>query len=125
MKRVTVHNLSRPSKSPILSRYCASFFCQLRGLTFRRSLPEDEGLLLVQRYDSKINASIHMLFVWMPLGIVWINSRYEVVDTRLALPWRPVYVPKKPAKYVLEIHPRRLEEFCKGDRIRIDEARLD
>ncbi|RPI83049.1 MAG: hypothetical protein EHM41_16890 [Chloroflexi bacterium] len=124
MKRVLVGNSSRPGRALIQAKFCRSFFCQLRGLTFRRSLPEDEGLLLVQRGDSKIDSSIHMLFVWIPLGVVWINSRNEVVDTRLALPWRPVYVPRQPAKYVLEIHPSRLVEFCKGDRVSIDEARL-
>jgi uncharacterized membrane protein (UPF0127 family) len=124
MKKVAVTNFSRPLNRPIFAKYCASFFCQLRGLTFRRSLAADEGLLLAQKHANRIDSAIHMLFVFMPLGIVWINASGTVVDLRLALPWRPIYVPAEPAQYVLEIHPARLIDFCKGDYVRFEEARL-
>lgn len=100
--------------------YCSSFFCRLRGLTFRRSLAEDEGLLLVQGNDSRLDAAIHMLFVWMDLAVVWINSAGEVVDVQLARRWHLVYVPQRSARYVLETVPARLDEFKVGDRIQFE-----
>jgi uncharacterized membrane protein (UPF0127 family) len=115
----TISNTTQPQAAPLQARWCASFLCQLRGLTFRRSLGIDEGLLLVQKRDTTIDAAIHMLFVFMPLGVVWINSACEVVDVKLAKPWRPMYAPQRPAKYVLEIHPQRLADFRKGDCVKI------
>jgi len=121
-RHVLVQNLSRDSSLPIRARVCASFLCRLRGLTFHRSLAFDEGLLLVHKKDSRLEASIHMLGVPINLAIVWINSRSEVVDLFLARRWRTVHIPSKPACYVLEIAPERLNDFQIGDRIRFEEV---
>jgi uncharacterized membrane protein (UPF0127 family) len=84
---------------------------------FRSSLDADQGLLLVERRDSRLDTSIHMLFVFMDLAVIWINSEKVVVDTVLARSWRPAYAPRQPARYILEIHPQRLNEFKIGDRV--------
>lgn len=115
MRHILVQNKSRPLNQPLEAGYCESFFCQLRGLTFRRTLPAGEGLLLVQKQDSRINSSIHMLFVFFDLTTVWIDSAYNVVDVRLARRWRPVYVPAKPARFVLELSADRIDEFRIGE----------
>jgi uncharacterized membrane protein (UPF0127 family) len=122
MRQVLVHNLSRSSPDqPVKALFCSSFLCRLRGLTFRRNLAEGEGLLLVQGNDSRVDSAIHMLFVWMDLAVVWINSAGEVVDVRLARHWSLVYVPQCPARYVLETAPARLDEFRVGDRIQFED----
>lgn len=115
MRQIYVQNKSHPLSQPLEAGYCESFFCQLRGLTFRRSLPAGEGLLLVQKNDSRVNSSIHMLFVFFDLATVWIDSAYNVVDVRLALRWRPVYVPAKPARFILELSADRIDDFRIGD----------
>lgn len=122
MKYVRIRNLSRGDVEPLVARYCASFFCRLRGLTFRAALHPGEGLLLVQQRSSRIDAAIHMLGVFMSLGIVWINAEGIVVDSRLALPWRPVYLPQQAARYVLEIAPERLPDFRKGELLALEET---
>jgi uncharacterized membrane protein (UPF0127 family) len=121
MKKILVHNLSKPEALPIQAGWAVSFWERLRGLTFRRDLAEGEGLLLVESKDSRMDASIHMLMVFMDLGVVWVNSDCQVVDTVLAKSWRPAYFPKAPARYVLEISPRRLKDFAAGDRVRFDQ----
>ena len=103
--------------SPILAESCKSFLCRLRGLTFRSHISPDEGMLLVQKRNSRIDAAIHMLGVNMQLGIVWIDSDNVIVDTIVARPWRLAYIPCKPAKYVLEIHPDRMKEFIIGNEV--------
>lgn len=121
MRQVIIRNLSQPLSRPLMARYCVSFACRLRGLTFRRALPEDWGLLLVQEHDSRLDTAIHMLFVWIDLAVVWIDSAGKVVDLCLARRWRPAYVPKSPARYVLEMDPARLQEFKVGDEVRFEE----
>src|SRR5512147_3167235 len=121
MRQILIRNLSRSQSRPVKASYCVSFICRLRGLTFRRTLAEDEGLLLVQGGDSRLDASIHMLFVWMDLAVVWINSAGDVVDVKLARRWHLAYAPQRPARYVLETRPTRMDEFRVGDRIEFED----
>ena len=76
---------------------------------------------MVQRRESKSDASIHMFFVGMDLGVVWLNSSRIVVDKIIAKSWKPFYTPQQPASYVLEIHPDRLPEFELGDELSFEE----
>jgi uncharacterized membrane protein (UPF0127 family) len=117
MNTILIENSTKPLSSTLNAVYCLSSLCRLRGLMFRSKLPLDKGLLLVEASESRLNASIHMLFVFMDLGVIWINSGNVVVDSVLARAWRPFYVPRQPARYILEIHPDRLHEFTTGDRI--------
>jgi len=88
---------------------------------FTQSLPDRHGLLLVQGSDSRMNASIHMMFMWIDLAVIWINSEYQVVDSVLAKRWKLAYLPKQPAKYVLEAPVNCLSDYQVGDRIRFSE----
>ena len=120
MNIVTVHNLTHPKSQPLTARYCASFLCRLRGLTFRRSLPPNWGLLLVQSRDSRLDSSIHMLAMWIDLAVVWISNTGEVVDVRLARRWRPAYFPRQAARYVLETSVAYLADFHIGDKVHLE-----
>jgi len=63
-----------------------------------------------------------MLFVPFDLSVIWINSAMQVVDKVLAKSWRPAYFSKRPAKYALEIHPKRWGDFEIGDRVEFRDA---
>ncbi len=119
MKKIRIVNKTRPLATPLRAGYCASFLCRLRGLMFRSRIGLEEGLLLVQPRESRLDSAIHMLFVFMDLAVIWINAEMTVVDTVLARAWRPAYAPKQAARYILEIHPGRLEEFQPGDTIEL------
>ena len=99
-------------------RWCRSFFCRLRGLTFRRALGEDEGILLVGSRENRVDAAIHMFFVFFPIAVIWLTEDHKVVDTCLARPFRSIYVPRGPAKDILEGPPHILEGVEIGDRLR-------
>ena len=98
---------------------CASFLCRLRGLTFRRSLGNEEGLLLVGRRESRTDTAIHMFFVFFPIAAIWLDQDGHVVDVQLARPFRPLYVPRAPAQDVLEGPPALLEHVRIGDQLRM------
>jgi uncharacterized membrane protein (UPF0127 family) len=121
-KTITVQNKNRAIEGTLQIKYCDTFFTQLRGLTFRARLGRDEGLLLVGKRDSRLDSSIHMLFVPFDLSVIWINSALQVVDKVLAKSWRPAYFSKMPAKYVLEIHPERWGNFEIGDGVEFKDA---
>ena len=120
---IIVTNLHKPDLSPAHVKYCDSYHCRLRGLMFRKRLEPDDGLLLVQgRRDSRIDSSIHMLFVPFDLNVVWINTEMTVVDKVIAKSWRPAYFSSTPACYILEIHPDRREDYQIGDKVEFQDV---
>ena len=121
-KPIFVINLTRPLAQPARVGYGDSFFDKLRGLMFRTRLARDEGLLLVERRDSRLETSIHMFFVPFDLAVFWINSELTVVDKVIAKSWRPAYFPKADAKFTLEIHPDRFGDYEIGDRVEFKNA---
>ncbi len=121
-KTIVIKNKNRRIEGALRIEYCDSFLTQLRGFTFRSRLARDEGLVLVGRRDSRIDSSIHMLFVAFDLSVIWINSDMQVVDKVLAKSWRPAYFSKRPAKYVLEVHPEHWGDFEIGDGVEFKDA---
>jgi uncharacterized membrane protein (UPF0127 family) len=121
-KFITVVNKTRPVGDPARVRLCNTFMTQLRGFTFRSRLSPDEGLLLVGGRDSRLDSSIHMLFVAFDLAVFWINTEMNVVDKVLARSWRPAYFARRAARYVLELHPDRSGDYEIGDMVQFRDA---
>ena len=117
-----IRNLSRSVNGPARIRRCESFLARLRGLMFRSHLNVNEGILLEISRDSRLDASIHMFFVPFDLAVIWINSDLCVVDKVLARAWHPAYFPKQAARYTLEIHPDRIDDYNIGDRVDFQNA---
>ena len=107
----------------ILTRaeWCASTWKRFRGLQFRLTLPEDEGLLFVYTRESIAATAIHMFFVFMSIGVIWLDASGKVVDKKLAKPWRPYYAPRTKAQYFIEALPSVLERVNMGDVLKFDE----
>jgi len=119
---IIIPNQNRAVKNLPRIKYCDTFLTQLRGFTFRARLTRDEGLLLVGKQDSRLDSSIHMLFVSFDLAVFWIDSNMEVVDKVLAKSWRLAYFSKQPARYVLEIHSERWGDYEIGDTVQFQDA---
>ena len=76
-----------------------TFFKRFRGLMLVGNV--SYALVFVLPVESRLNASIHMLFMLSDIDVIWLDSTKRVVDFRRAKKWR-VYSPKKPAKYIIE-----------------------
>ena len=75
---------------------------RMRGLMFSRR--PDYALILCMPKESRIGSAIHMLFVFYPLDVLFLDSKKQVVDKVLGLkPFALNYVPKRAAKYVVEL----------------------
>jgi uncharacterized membrane protein (UPF0127 family) len=99
------------------ARWCDGFASKTRGFTFRKALAPGEGLVLVEDGDSRLGSGITMLFVFMDLGVVWVNGEGLVVDTVVARPWRPSYLPQHPARYAIEGAPEIVHKVSTGDSV--------
>ncbi len=117
MRIVDIINTTQPIPTPLQATYCSSFWSRLKGLMFRKHLGEQEGILLDEGSESRINTAIHMLFMNFDITAVWINQQNTIVDVQLARKWRLYYGPAAPARYVLETHPGRMADFHPGDSV--------
>jgi uncharacterized membrane protein (UPF0127 family) len=115
--KVTVKNHSRSLEKPLRVKNCETYLCRLKGLMFTNHIDPQDGLLLVHKTERVTNAAIHMFFVGMDLGVIWLNTDKEVVSLVRAKSWRAMYSPQAPAMYILEVHPDRLAEFRLGDKL--------
>jgi uncharacterized membrane protein (UPF0127 family) len=78
-----------------------------KGLQFRKSLGKDEGMLFI--FPSRHRQSFWMKDTFIPLDIIWMDSRKRVVFIiPNVLPCEteqcPVYTPDTAASYVLEVN---------------------
>jgi len=119
---VAVMNRTRALSMATQVRVCRSFLSRFMGLMLRRRLDEEQGALLVLTNTSRIDSAIHMLFVFFPLAIFWLDEEGIVVSRCLARPWRPVYLPRRPARYVLELSASCFDSAVEGDRLGLDAA---
>jgi uncharacterized membrane protein (UPF0127 family) len=89
---------------------------------FVRDLPRDEGLLFVTGSESRTNSTIHMLFMRISIGVIWLDKSGRVVDKVLAKPWRLAYSPRQPAQFYIEANTDILDRVKIGDVLRFDEV---
>jgi len=76
-----------------------TFFKRFKGLMLTGNV--DYSLVFILPVESRLNASIHTLFMLSDIDVIWLDSSRRAVDFRRAKRWR-VYAPKKPAKYIIE-----------------------
>lgn len=101
-------------------KYCDSFMSRMLGLMFSRKLSQNEGAIIVAGRESKEATSIHMLFVFFPLDVFWLDKDMRVVDVRRGVkPFVPLIVPGEKAKYVLETAAGSLPEDVLGKALKI------
>ena len=119
MTTVLIKNLSKQS-TLIKATLADTFFLKLAGLMFKNEINPDAGLLLTDLFESRINTSIHMLFMKFDICVVWINRQLQVVDIQYAKKWALAYFPKKPAQYTLEINSSQMDHFSVGDELEFE-----
>lgn len=114
-------NTSHPQRVVIQEvRYCDTFFSKALGLMFSRELEENNGIILAEKSESRINTAIHMFFVNYDITVLWLEQNMRVVDKVLAKKWRPFYMSAKPAQYVVELHRCQFLNFNTGDQLALE-----
>lgn len=88
------------------------------GLMGRKTLENNWGMLFVFKKEHK--PLFWMFKTVIPLDILWINRKYEIVDiTKETIPWKNksvlktlfnFYKPKTPIKYALEVNAKYTEK---------------
>ena len=104
------------NKSVIKTKLARTHFQKARGLMFTCKKDFDYCLIFDMGTESKLRSSIHMMFVFFPIFLVFLDSNKVVVDLKIAKPGR-FYSPKKAARYVLELPEKYIERIKDGDKL--------
>lgn len=116
MKIVKISKSSSPYTF-IYVKYCDTFLSKFLGLMFSRELKPENGIIIAEKNETRINTTIHMMFMNFDITVLWLDKKMVVVDKVLAKKWIPVYSPKKPAQYVVELHSSKFSEYSIGDQL--------
>ncbi len=77
---------------------------RLKGLMFEDGKNFDYALVFDLGDEHQLTASIHMMFVFFPIDVVWLDKNKKVVDKVEDLkPFTPNHTPKKRARYFIEM----------------------
>jgi len=78
-----------------------TFWRRFRGLMFRRKFPKSSAVLF--KLPKSGRYGIHMFFVRFPIDLLYLDSRFVVVEFRAGLkPWR-THKPKADVNYLVEL----------------------
>jgi uncharacterized membrane protein (UPF0127 family) len=89
-------------------------------LAGKKKIAKGMCLVLPVKKDVRHGASVTMLFCFHKMEILFINTKFEVVEKKILLPWTPSYTPKKPCKYVIESLPETFKNIKIGDKVSIE-----
>ncbi len=99
------------------AKFCKSIFSKARGLMFAK---KPKALVFIFKKE-KI-APLHMLFVFFPIDILFLNKNKEIVEIRESLRPFAFYTPKNKAMCIIEL-PKgavRKTKTAVGDKISFD-----
>ncbi|NMC58460.1 MAG: DUF192 domain-containing protein [Candidatus Methanofastidiosa archaeon] len=105
---MTTHELSKLFDK---LTYQKNFFQLSRGLMFRQNISKtNEAYIFVLKSERK--AAITMMFVFFDIDVMWINSNYEVMDTKSNVKSFSFYTGHKDkAKYFIEMPADSIEKY--------------
>ena len=83
----------------IQAQYCTTPWKKFRGLMFSKP----KNLIFVLDKETRYGAGVHMFFVFFPIDVYWFDKDKNLVDKRIHLKPFQIAIPKKKAKYVVEI----------------------
>jgi len=78
-----------------------TFWRRFRGLMFRRRFPRGSAIFFKLHKPGRYG--IHMFFVKFPIDLIYLDSKFVVVELRVGLkPWR-THRPKAITNYLIEL----------------------
>jgi len=94
------------------AKLCTSIPSKAFGFMFRLKKPE-EALVFI--FSSERRADLHMLFVFFPIDVLFLDKNKKVVDIKKDFKPFTYYAPKAQAMYVVELPAGLLGKTKIGD----------
>lgn len=91
--------------------FAGSFFKKMKGLIGEKNEIFEYAMVFELEKETRLGAGIHMLFMSVPIDVLWLDSGKKAVDFRKNLkPWSLNISPKKKAKYIIELKKGTIEK---------------
>lgn len=122
MKKVIIDKVDNPLllSEKLEARCFESFFERFKGLMFDSDLPVNQAALFINKNETIIDSTIHMLFMNYDIAVFWLNESNIVVDKKIAKKWTLINSPSKKAQKILETHIEFFDKLNIGDKISIE-----
>jgi len=93
---------------------------QVMGLMFRKCIPYDYSMIFILKKPSQV--SIHMLFVFFPIDVIFLNEEKKIMGLSRLRPWVG-YKAMEDIKYIIEMKAGTIEMFhlCTGGQMEFDD----
>lgn len=89
-----------------------SAFKRFKGLMLESKENFDYALIFEFPSETRLGASIHMLFMRFPIDVLFLDSEKKIVDFAEGLkPWNLNYTPKKAAGFIVEMPAGTVRKF--------------
>jgi len=98
-------------------RFANNTLSRTKGLMFEEKKKFNYALIFDFPIESKIGTSLHMIFVFFPIDVLFLDKNKKVVDKVTLQPFIPNYTPKKAAKYVIEMPQGRAKGIRLGQKV--------
>ncbi|MBU1201613.1 MAG: DUF192 domain-containing protein [Nanoarchaeota archaeon] len=95
--------IKNTTKKTVLAKekkLCKSILSKTKGLMFSRRI-KDEGLVFF--FDKSQRVSLHMLFVFFPIDIIFLDEKKRVVEVKESFKPFTFYTSKERIKYLIEL----------------------
>ncbi len=97
-------------------------FFKTKGLMFSKPLKNGQALILEATEESISGSTIHMLFVFFKIDVIWLDQEKKVVDIKYGVrAFTPSISPREPAKYIIEVKKNTAKNIQIGDEIEFRE----
>lgn len=100
---------NKTNQLPIVNKtkHAKSIISKAIGLMFSRKL-KDTGLIF--HFDKPKIIGLHMMFVFYPIDVLYLNEKMEVIETKENFKPFSIYTPKNKAICVIELPTKTIEK---------------
>ena len=111
-----MQNLTKKTKLDINIKICSDIFSQSLGLMFSKK----QNRALIFKLDYEKIVPLHMMFVFYPIDVLFLNKDKVVVDLKENFRPFAFYTPKEKSIYVVEIPQGSIKKLKAevGDKIK-------
>ncbi|MBW2992195.1 DUF192 domain-containing protein [Candidatus Woesearchaeota archaeon] len=96
-----IKNTSKNKTLAKESKIYKNMFSKAKGLMFSKKITNKS---IIFPFNKEEKWSLHMLFVFFPIDVLWLNKNKEVVDIKQNFkPFSLIAKPKEKASYVIEL----------------------
>ncbi|MBN2458660.1 DUF192 domain-containing protein [Candidatus Woesearchaeota archaeon] len=112
-----ITNTTKKFKIIDKAKPCTSIGSKALGMMFRLKRPK-EALIFI--FDNEKRADLHMLFVFFPIDVLFLDKDKKVVDIKKDFKPFTYYSPKAKAQYVIELPIGVMGSTRIGDKIKFN-----